>query len=105
VQDCRSVTIPQYDLRWSENWSKPRLPLVLGEIRSVQIQLLNAADGDTPEIDDLKMLRPSANGSAPDGSHVVAGRVHDLIGKMVEGIGISADFEGKRRYTVTDQFG
>ena len=105
AQEWHSVTIPQHDLRWPENWSKPKLPLVLGEIRSMQVQLLDAADGDTLEIGDLKMLRPSGDGSAPDGSRVVAGRVLDSRGKTVEGIGVSADFDGNRRHTVTDQFG
>jgi hypothetical protein len=105
TQDWRAVTIPQYELRWSPNWSKPVLPLVLGPIRSIQIQLLDAAAGDTLDIGDLKMLRPSANGSAPDESRVVAGRVLDPMGRTVEGIGISAAFDGDRRHTVTDQFG
>jgi hypothetical protein len=105
VQNWQSVTVPQYDLRWSENWSKPVLPLVLGEIRSVQVQLLDAVDGDTLEIGDLKMLRSSADGSAPDGGRVIAGRVHDSMGNTISGIGISADFDGKRKQTVTDQFG
>jgi hypothetical protein len=105
TQDWRAVTIPQYELRWPQNWSKPVLPLILGPIRSVQVQLLDAAEGDTLEIGDLKMFRSSADGSAPDGTRVVAGRVLDSTGKTIEGIGISADFDGDRRHTVTDQFG
>lgn len=105
TQEWHSVTIPQHDLRWPENWSRPKLPLVLGEIRSVQFQLLDAADRDVLEIGDVKMLRPSGDGSAPDGSRVVAGRVLDSRGKTVERIGVSADFDGNRRHTVTDQFG
>jgi hypothetical protein len=81
------------------------LPIILGAIGSIQAQLLDAAEGDTLDIGDLTMLRPSADGSDPGGSRVVAGRVLDSPGKTAEGISVLADFDGDRRQTVTDQFG
>lgn len=104
-QQWQSVTIPQYNLRWSEDWVGRHLPLVLGRIESVEVQLKDARPGDILEVGDLKTLRPSANGIAPNQTLVVAGRVTGVAGKPVAGVSVTGDFDGVKRQTVTDDTG
>jgi hypothetical protein len=56
-----------------ENWR--RSPLPLGRVMQVRIAVAGAAAGEIVDIRDLRALRPSGNGEAPDGTKLVAGRV------------------------------
>jgi hypothetical protein len=57
----------------NENWRRPPLPL--GRVMQVRIVVTGAAAGEIVDIRDLRALRPSGNGEAPDGTKLVAGRV------------------------------
>ncbi|SEE30828.1 carboxypeptidase-like regulatory domain-containing protein [Bradyrhizobium erythrophlei] len=104
-QQWQSTTIPQHSLRWSEDWVGRRLPLVLGRIESVEVQLKDARPGDILEVGDLKTLRPSANGVSQNQTVVAAGRVTGLAGKAAAGVTVTGDFDGLKRQTVTDAAG
>jgi hypothetical protein len=75
----RTHTLDVARLAWptplanQEDWRRPPLPL--GRVREVRISLANAAPGEAIDVRDLKTLRPSGNGEAPDGGKLVAGRV------------------------------
>jgi hypothetical protein len=56
-----------------DNWRRPPLPL--GRVMQVRIVVAGAAAGEIVDIRDLRALRPSGNGEAPDATKLVAGRV------------------------------
>jgi hypothetical protein len=54
-------------------WRRPPLPL--GRVREVRLSLSDAAANESVDIGGLLALRPSGNGTAPDGGLLAAGRV------------------------------
>jgi hypothetical protein len=56
-----------------EYWRRPPLPL--GRVMEVRIILAETAPGEIVDIRDLKALRPSGTGEAPEATKLVAGRV------------------------------
>jgi hypothetical protein len=70
--DVTRLVWPKFS-RDDENWRRPPLPL--GRVMQVRIVVTGAAAGEIVDLRDLRALRPSGNGEAPDGTKLVAGRV------------------------------
>ncbi|TWC05035.1 hypothetical protein FBZ93_10345 [Bradyrhizobium macuxiense] len=102
-----TATFAQHDFLWAPGYEKWRAqPLVLGEIRSVEIKLVDAAPGDILEIGAMQGLRPSGN--AVDSEHrlLLAGRVLASSGQPQQGVEMTARMEdGTVRTTATDASG
>jgi hypothetical protein len=70
--DVARLVWPRFSAN-DENWHRPPLPL--GRVIEVRIVVTGAAPGEITDIRDLRALRPSGDGEAPDGTKLVAGRV------------------------------
>lgn len=76
-----TTVLAQHDFKWKPGAAeRPILPLAIGKIERVEIGLRGAAPGDILEIGDMKALRPSSNGIAPDELLLVGGQVVDQRG-------------------------
>jgi hypothetical protein len=86
--------------------SGQRLPLPLGQIRQIEVELRDAAENSRLSIEYLHALRPNGNGVAPDGRKVVAGRVANADGEPLSNVTVEAsDGDGTARRTATDRDG
>lgn len=70
--DVTRLIWPKVDLD-DATWRRPPLPL--GRVREIRVSMSGVQPGETVKIRDMKALRPSGNGEAPDGGKLVAGRV------------------------------
>jgi len=76
-----TAVLAQHDFKWKAGAAeRPILPLAIGKVERVEIGLRGAAPGDLLEIGDMKALRPSSNGIAPDELLLVGGQVVDQRG-------------------------
>lgn len=86
----RAETLSTAMLTWPNNsfgkTDHRRPPLPIGDVRAVRIALSNASPGTRLEMQSLRALRADPNGEAPDGSHLVFGRVTEEGRKGLAGI-------------------
>jgi hypothetical protein len=102
-----AVTLAQHDFLWAPGYAKWRVqPLVLGQIRSVEIKLVDAAPSDILEIGAMQGLRPSGNAVVDEQGLLLAGRVLASSGQPQPGVEITARMEDMTaRTTATDANG
>lgn len=102
-----TVTFAQHDFLWAPGYEKWRVhPLALGEIRSVEIKLVNAEPGDILEIGAMQGLRPSGDAVTVEQGLLLAGRVLSPLGQPEPGVAMAARMEDATvRTTATDASG